>query len=95
MNFKSEDLRLFWLDPVAYPPRRMPSSLRKATFRKLQMLDAACSLNDLRVPPGNKLEALQGNRKGQHSIRVNSQWKLCFIWKNGEAREVEFCDYHS
>lgn len=58
------------------------------------MLGAAHSIQDLRVPPSNRLEKLRGDRAGQYSIRVNSQWRLCFNWVNGEAREVEFCDYH-
>ena len=64
-------------------------------MRKLQILDAACVLDDLKVPPGNRLEALAGDRKGQYSIRVNRQWRLCFKWSNGEAKEVEFVDYHA
>jgi proteic killer suppression protein len=63
-------------------------------MRKLQILDAACVLDDLKVPPGNRLEALAGDRKGQYSIRVNRRWRLCFKWSNGEAKEVEFVDYH-
>lgn len=55
---------------------------------------AAVDLNDLRVPPGNRLEALRGNRKGQHSIRINDQWRICFKWRNGSAYEVEITDYH-
>jgi len=58
------------------------------------MLDAAESLDDLRVPPGNRLEKLKGNRDGQHSIRVNDQWRLCFVWKDGDAQDVEIVDYH-
>jgi len=64
-------------------------------MRKLQILDAACVLDDLKVPPGNRLEALAGDRKGQYSIRVNRQWRLCFKWSNGEAKEVELVDYHA
>ena len=63
--------------------------------RKLKILHAVVSLNELKVPPGNKLEALRGNRKGQHSIRVNDQWRLCFIWKDNHAHQVELVDYHS
>ena len=58
------------------------------------MLDAADSLDDLRVPPGNRLEQLKGNRKGQHSIRINEQWRICFRWEDGGAHEVEIVDYH-
>lgn len=59
------------------------------------MIDAAADISDLRVPPGNRLERLQGNMKGRYSIRVNDQWRVCFTWQNGEAIGVEFCDYHS
>ncbi len=61
---------------------------------KLALLDAAASLDFLRSPPGNRLEALRGDRAGQHSIRVNDQWRLCFVWRDGDVFEVEFCDYH-
>ena len=62
--------------------------------RKLEMLEAAHRLEDLRVPPGNRLEALSGDRKGQHSIRINDQWRLCFFWRDGSAEQVEIVDYH-
>lgn len=91
MQFKDDDIEAFWNGDAL--PKRVPPSCRKALFRRLQMLDAAHSLNDLRVPPSNRLEKLSGNRAGQFSIRVNQQWRLCFVWKSGEAREVEFCDY--
>ena len=61
---------------------------------KLLAIDAARHLNDLRVPPGNRLEALKGNRAGQHSVRSNDQWRICFVWRNGEAWDVEIVDYH-
>lgn len=70
----------------------MDRNLQRIALRKLTMLDAAEVLDDLRVPPGNKLEALKGNRKGQHSIRVNDQWRICFRWT--WARPVEIVDYH-
>ena len=62
--------------------------------RKLQMIDSAVELNDLRSPPGNRLEELSGNRKGQYSIRINDQWRICFKWQNGDAYDVEIVDYH-
>lgn len=93
MEFKDKDLAAFWND-FTCAPRRVPSDVRKMLYRKLQMLDAACSVVDLRVPPGNRLEKLAGSREGQYSIRVNGQWRLCFRWQDNEAREVEFCDYH-
>lgn len=95
MRLKSKNLEAFWVDPVSFPLKRVQPVVLKPLYRKLQMLDAASDLNDLRVPPGNRLEALKGNRKGQHSIRVNDRWRLCFVWCDGEAQEVEFCDYHS
>ena len=93
MEFKGRDLAAFWED-FACPPRRVPPGVRKMLYRRLQMLDAAHSLLDLRTPPGNHLEKLSGSRAGCYSIRVNDQWRLCFRWSDGEAREVEFCDYH-
>jgi len=76
------------------PARRFPADLQAVARRKLRMLNAAQSLGDLRVPPANRLEALKGNRRGQHSIRINDQWRLCFTWKNGDAHDVEIVDYH-
>lgn len=73
--------------------RRFQSFERQAR-RKLLLLDAASSLDDLRVPPGNNLEALSGDRAGQHSIRINKQWRVCFRWDNGDACDVEIVDYH-
>lgn len=75
-------------------PKGFPSDLVRATRQKLFMLDAAAELNDLRSPPGNRLEALKGKRKGQHSIRINDQWRICFTWTNGGADNVEIVDYH-
>lgn len=95
MMFKDTDLKAFWNDPVRCLALRVPPNLRRALYRRLQMLDAACSLADLRVPPSNHLEKLKGNRAGNYSIRVNLQWRLCFVWEEGEAREVELCDYHA
>ena len=73
---------------------RLPLDIQRTAQRKLAMLDAADSLLDLRVPPGNRLEALSGNRAGQHSIRVNDQWRVCFRWVDGDAYSVEIADYH-
>lgn len=66
----------------------------RAAVKKLLMLDAARTLEALRSPPGNRLEALDGNRKGQHSIRINQQWRICFVWQSGDAFDVEIVDYH-
>jgi proteic killer suppression protein len=68
--------------------------VRRAARKKLLMLNRAKSLADLRVPPGNRLEALHGDRAGQHSIRINDQWRLCFVWQAGDAYDVEIADYH-
>jgi len=71
-----------------------PSDLIERAQRKLTQLDAATSLSDLMVPPSNQFEALRGNRRGQHSIRISQQWRLCFVWKDGDAFDVEIVDYH-
>ena len=68
--------------------------MQKAALRKLRMLDAATSVEDPRVPPGNRLERLHGDRAGQYSIRVNRQWRICFRWDAGDAHDVEIVDYH-
>lgn len=75
-------------------PRRIPPEIRARTRRKLDLLNAAAAIQDLRVPPGNMLEALHGDRKGQHSIRINDQWRICFRFAAGEAFDVEVVDYH-
>ncbi|MFZ3332915.1 MAG: type II toxin-antitoxin system RelE/ParE family toxin [Candidatus Acidiferrales bacterium] len=69
-------------------------NLERVALRKLRQLDAANRWNDLASPPGSRLEALRGDRKGQHSIRINDQWRICFIWRDGDAWEVEITDYH-
>lgn len=82
--------RLFQREPV----RRFPAELRRAMLRKLSLVDAAEQLDDLRVPPGNRLEKLKGDRAGQQSIRVNEQWRICFRWQDGNAYDVQIVDYH-
>ena len=74
--------------------RRLPTDIQATAFRKLRMLNRSSTVEDLRAPPGNRLEALSGNRKGQHSIRINDQWRICFVWRNGGAHDVEIVDYH-
>ena len=74
--------------------RRLPSDIQRTALRKLMMLDASESLQDLRVLQGNRLERLSGKREGQHSIRINDQWRICFLWKEGHAHGVEIVDYH-
>jgi proteic killer suppression protein len=73
---------------------KLARSLQRAALRKILLLDAAESLDDLRVPPGNRLEKLAGDREGQYSIRVNDQYRVCFRWEGGEAHDVELVDYH-
>jgi proteic killer suppression protein len=73
---------------------KLPQNIQRVARKKLVVLDAAIELNDLRIPPGNRLEALKGDRKGQHSIRINDQWRVCFVWSDGDAYDVEITDYH-
>jgi toxin HigB-1 len=75
--------------------RRLPFEIQPAALRKLRMLNQARALNDLRVPPGNRLEALKGDRRGQHSIRINQRWRICFRWDDGAAHDVGIIDYHA
>ena len=90
-GFRDRDAaRLFERQPI----RRLGAEIQKAALRKLRMLDAATKLDDLRVPPGNRLERLRGDRSGQHSIRINDQWRICFRWKDDHAYDVEIVDYH-
>ena len=74
--------------------KKLPETIQQRALRKLRMIDAAADINDLRVPPGNRLEALGGDREGQHSIRINDQWRICFTWSQGDAYDVEIVDYH-
>lgn len=73
---------------------RLPHDIQQVALRKLRMLNRSQSLRDLRVPPANRLEKLSGNRAGQYSIRINDQWRICFVWQNGDVFEVEITDYH-
>lgn len=74
--------------------RRLPQDIQQVARRKLRMLNNARTLDDLRIPPANRLESLRGNRAGQHSIRINDQWRICFTWHEGHATDVEIVDYH-
>ena len=74
--------------------RRLPAGIQRVALRKLVQLNAAADLDFLLVPPGNRLEALKGDRQGQHSIRINDQWRICFVWRDGDAYDVEIVDYH-
>ena len=75
-------------------PKGFPPDLMRAALKKLLMLDAARTVEALRLPPGNRLEGLSGDRDGQHSIRINQQWRICFVWRAGDAYDVEIVDYH-
>ncbi|WP_421871741.1 type II toxin-antitoxin system RelE/ParE family toxin [Pararhizobium sp.] len=74
--------------------RKLPGEIQVIALRKLRLINAASNLNDLRIPPGNRLEMLKGSRAGQYSIRINDQWRICFRWQEGEARDVQIADYH-
>ena len=74
--------------------RRLPRDIQSVALRKLRMLSNAVDLNDLRIPPANRLQKLSGDREGQHSIRINDQWRICFEWREGNAYNVEIADYH-
>lgn len=89
-GFRSRDTeRLFRRERV-----RRFHAIERAALRKLQMLNAAAELRDLSAVPGHRLETLHGNREGQHSIRINDQWRICFVWRNGDTYDVEITDYH-
>jgi proteic killer suppression protein len=90
-SFSDRETQLIW---EGAPSRRLPMDIQATARRKLRMLNNAAGLEDLRVPPANRLEALKGDRKGQHSIRINDQWRICFLWKDGDAHDVEIVDYH-
>lgn len=74
--------------------KKLPRDIQRLAARKLAMLDAATALDTLRIPPANRLEALKGSREGQYSIRINDQWRICFVWRDCQALEVEIVDYH-
>ena len=90
-SFRDHETERFW-DGVA--SRRLPPDIRRVAQRKLELIDAALRLDDLRLPPGNRLEALKGNRSGQHSIRINDQYRVCFRWTAAGPEDVEIVDYH-
>jgi proteic killer suppression protein len=90
-SFRDRDTnRLFEREPV----RKLGSAVQRVALRKLRQLDAAVTLADLRVPPGNRLEKLRGRREDQYSIRINDQWRISFRWSDGDAHDVEIVDYH-
>jgi proteic killer suppression protein len=90
-SFRDRFTEEFWLTGHS---RRFGANLSRVARRKLAQLHFATTPNDFRAPPGNRLEALFGDRRGQHSIRINDQWRICFVWREGNAYEVEITDYH-
>lgn len=90
-SFASRDTeRLFNREAI----RKLPHDIQRRALAKLEILNAAERLDDLRIPPSNRLEKLTGDREGQYSIRINDQWRICFVWRGGDAHEVEIVDYH-
>ncbi|TSE27370.1 Toxin HigB-1 [Tepidimonas sediminis] len=90
-SFRDEAAEAVWQGRFT---RKLPNQIQTVARRKLRMLDAAQCLDDLRIPPNNRLEALRGDRAGQHSIRINDQWRICFVWDGRNAQDVEIVDYH-
>jgi proteic killer suppression protein len=88
-SFRDKETERLWRTGKS---RRIPADLQRRAFKKLAILNAAVALENLRVPPGNDLEALRGNRSGQHSIRINDQYRVCFVWRDGNAFDVEIVD---
>jgi toxin HigB-1 len=90
-NFADPEAELIWSGQRS---RRLPADIQNIALRKLRLLNQARVLGDLRVPPGSRLEALKAGRRGQHSIRINGQWRICFVWNEGGPTRVEIVDYH-
>ncbi|TKS58066.1 MAG: plasmid maintenance system killer [Nitrospira sp.] len=90
-SFRDRDTERIW---NREPSKRLSAELQRTALRKLIAVDGAEALQDLRIPPGNRLEKLSGNHHGQMSIRINDQWRICFVWKDGDAHDVEIVDYH-
>ena len=90
-SFRDRETRKIWNGERS---RRLPGDIQDVALRKLRQLNRSMRLEDLRIPPGNGLEALTKDRKGQHSIRINQQWRICFRWSEGGCEDVEICDYH-
>ncbi len=90
-SFKSKEAQKIFNREVS---KKLPFDIQKVAYRKLLMIEAALTIEDLKIPPANRLEKLSGNREGQYSTRVNKQYRICFKWQNGYAYEVEIVDYH-
>jgi toxin HigB-1 len=91
-SFANPETEIIWSGRRS---RKLPPDIQNVALRKLRLLNQAKILNDLRVPPGNRLEVLKADRAGQHSIRINDQWRICFVWHEGGPMDVEIVDYHS
>jgi proteic killer suppression protein len=91
VSFRDDETATIW---SGHRSRRLPTDIQVVALRKLRLLNNAMRLEDLRVPPANRLEALKGDRKGQYSIRINGQWRICFVWTQNNAHQVEIVDYH-
>lgn len=91
VSFRCHETEHIWEGHIS---KKLPRDIQERALRKLRLLDVAQNLEDLRMPPSNRLEILKGNRKGQMSLRINDQWRLCFMWNDGEALQVEIVDYH-
>lgn len=91
VSFSSKETEKIWQGEYS---RKIPTNIQKIARRKLRMLNNSSSINDLRIPPANRLEKLKGNRSNQYSIRINNQWRICFIWNSENCFDVEIVDYH-
>ena len=90
-SFKNKETEKIYCREIS---RKLPRDIQQIALRKLRMINNAKNINDLRIPPAIRLEKLIGSREGQHSIRINDQWRICFIWRDGDAYDVEIADYH-
>ena len=91
ISFKCKETEKIWRGHIS---RKLPRDIQEMALRKLRLIEASMKIEDLRIPPSNRLESLKGKRKGQHSIRINQQWRICFEWKDTNAMIVEIVDYH-
>jgi proteic killer suppression protein len=91
VSFRDSETATIW---EGRRSRRLPPDIQASALRKMRLVNNAKRFDDVRVPPGNRLEALKGERQGQHSIRINDQWRICFVWREGHAHQVEIVDYH-
>ena len=90
-SFKNKETEKIYSRQISL---KLPRDIQQIALRKLRMINNAKNINDLRIPPANRLEKLSGNREGQHRIRIDDQWRICFVWRDGDAYDVEITDYH-